>query len=119
MREEFIARIIAWNMQRYDQKFDHTLTFNLLQEEVKEFAEAEHSVDKLDALIDMTYIALGAMWKMGLSQEQIEDAIHVVCDSNASKTATWTPIHIKANIDKGKSFIPPEPRLQEILDECK
>jgi predicted HAD superfamily Cof-like phosphohydrolase len=112
-----IRRIIYWNAARYKQEYSPKLTNSLLDEELEELRVAKTDVDILDALIDITYVAIGAMWKLGLNSEQIEAAINVVCDSNDSKTAKATASHIKANIDKGEGFIRPEPRLQEILDE--
>jgi predicted HAD superfamily Cof-like phosphohydrolase len=112
-----INRITYWNSLRYKQEYDNRLTYKLLDEEVEELHQAKTDVDKLDALVDILYVAVGGMWKLGLSPEQIEAAINVVCDSNDSKTAKATASHIKANIDKGEGFIRPEPRLQEILDE--
>ena len=114
-----INRICKWNAARYAQEDAPDLLVNLLEEELDEYGVAyvdNVEVDQLDALVDIIYIAIGGMWKMGLSAEQIEAAIHIVCDSNDSKSAKKTPSHIKANIDKGAEFIPPEPRLQEILD---
>lgn len=113
----FIRRIIAWNKARYKQKFNHALTHALLAEEVSELLRAEHQVDVLDALVDVTYVAIGAMYKLGLTDQQIVDAIHAVCDANDTKSITKTPSHIKANTTKGPDFVPPEARLQEILDE--
>ena len=114
--KEIIERVIHWNSERYDQEFDHRLTRNLLKEEVLEFEEAIKDVDRLDALVDTIYVALGAMWKLGLSSTQIEAAILVVCDANDTKTAVKTASHIKASIEKGAGFIAPETRLQEVLD---
>ena len=114
--KEIIERVIHWNSARYDQEFDHKLTRNLLTEEVLEFEESTKDVDRLDALVDTIYVALGAMWKLGLSSTQIEAAILVVCDANDTKTASKTASHIKASIDKGAGFIAPETRLQEVLD---
>jgi predicted HAD superfamily Cof-like phosphohydrolase len=112
-----VCRIVAWNKQRYEQKHCEALTYRLLDEEVNEFLLSGRAVDELDALVDIVYVAIGAMWKMGLNEQQIERAIHVVCDSNASKSVTKTDHTIKANMSKGPDFIEPEPRLQEILDE--
>lgn len=112
----FVKRIVSWNSARYEQEYDHTLTCDLMHEEFQELCASTADVDKLDALVDITYVAIGAMWKLGLSDEQIRQAIHAVCDSNDSKSVTKTASHVKANIDKGKDFIRPEPRLQEILD---
>ena len=115
----FIRRICNWNWHRYNQEYNHKLTFDLLQEEVIELCDAKEDVDRLDALVDIVYIAVGAMWKLGLSHDDIERAILVVCDSNDTKTVKRTLSHIKANINKGEGFIPPEPRLREILDEAR
>jgi len=111
-----ISRIINWNKARYPQKFVKNLQMQLLVEEVEEFIYANKEIDELDALIDIVYVAIGAMWKLGLSAGEITKAIHIVCDSNDSKVVVQTAPHIKANIAKGPEFIPPEPRLQEILD---
>ena len=118
MTNEFITRVIAWNSQRYNQEYSHDLTVDLLYEEIGELYESTEDVDKLDALVDIVYVVVGAMWKLGLTEAQIVQAIHVVCDSNASKRIdNNTPSHIKANLDKGPNFITPEPKLQEILNE--
>lgn len=53
---------------------------------------------------------------MGLTDDEIARCYEVVCDSNDSKTIVKTASDVKANINKGEFFIPPEPRLQEILD---
>jgi len=112
-----VQRIIDWNSARYNQDYNHALTIALLSEELTELRGAGSDVDVLDALIDGVYIAIGAMWKLGLNEEQIIAAIHVVCDSNDSKSVAKTIASVKANVDKGPNFTAPEPRLQEILDE--
>lgn len=77
-----IERVIHWNSERYDQEFDHRLTRNLLREETLEFEAAVKEVDRLDALVDTIYVAIGAMWKLGLNDKQIQAAILAVCDAN-------------------------------------
>jgi predicted HAD superfamily Cof-like phosphohydrolase len=115
--KQIINRVVSWNAQRYEQEFDRLLTKNLLKEEILEFEEASQEVDQLDALVDTIYVAIGAMWKLGLNETQIQDAIFAVCDANDTKTASKTPSHIKASIDKGTGFTPPEVSLQRILNE--
>jgi len=112
-----VRRIVNWNHARYDQILNIALTNELLKEEVHEFNIATTPVDTLDALVDIVYVAIGAMWKMGLSPGSIHDAIHAVCDANDTKSVTKTHSAVKANVDKGPRFIPPEADLQEILDE--
>ena len=112
-----IKRIISWNNQRYPQVYCHNLQAALLEEEVREFEEAVLSSDRLDALADIVYVAIGAMWKLGLDHDGILRAMHIVCDSNDSKSATRTAPNVKANKDKGSEFIPPEPALRALLKE--
>lgn len=113
----FIERICKWNNARYRQEYNYDLTLSLLKEEITELFDSAKEVDTLDALVDIIYVSIGAMWKLGLSSEQISEAIYTVCDSNDTKSIVKTPSHIKTNINKGEDFIPPEKRLQEILNE--
>ena len=116
-RKGFISRVIEWNNARYEPILNIALTNELLKEEVREFNEATTLVDTLDALVDIIYVATGAMAKMDLNEFQIYKAIHAVCDANATKVVKKTHHAVKANVDKGAGFVPPEAALQEILDE--
>jgi len=170
-------RVAGWNAARYDQEYNHELTIKLLKEELTEYIEAGTPVDELDAFCDLTYLAMGGLWKMGLeldadtaihalkaveatmnngivfhpmsllgvvlneahfdplaalyktlgitqymmlsmgfNQTQCEGAMHIVCDSNDTKPAKKTASDVKANVDKGSTFVAPEPRLQKLLD---
>lgn len=170
-------RVAAWNAARYDQEYNHELTIKLLKEELTEYIEAGTPVDELDAFCDLTYLAMGGLWKMdveldartaihaleaveatmhngivfhpmsllgivlseahfdplaalyktlgitqymmlkmGFNQSQCEAAMNIVCDSNDTKPAKKTASDVKANIDKGSTFVAPEPRLQKLLD---
>lgn len=182
-----IQRVIDWNALRYDQVYDKALQYELLSEEIEELNDAPTFIDRIDALCDIYFVAIGAMWKLGinpeeylanentfkinqfviksgrdasltvdivelkselaemqeassvhylafclsriiryvivimyklgLTMEQIEKSILIVCDSNDTKTVKKTPSHIKANVDKGVGFIPPESALKELLGE--
>ena len=59
----------------------------------------------------------GRMIDMGLSVEQCNIALNIVCDSNDSKSVRMTAPGVKANIDKGTGFVAPEPRLKELLEQ--
>jgi hypothetical protein len=62
-------RVISWNQKRYPQEYNHSLTLALLKEEFQEWLEAPTEVDKLDALCDIVYVALGALWKADVDEE--------------------------------------------------
>jgi len=179
-------KVINWNSLRYARDYNHELSVDLLKEELQEYFDADTDVDRLDALCDVVYVALGVIWKLdvaneaivnseskahnavirmlnntdsfepveissmvlsrfsntkvvsshihniqmlitlsfaqanynGLTSEEFVEALLVVCDSNDSKSIKKTDSHIKANAgDKGAYFVPPEPRLQAIIDK--
>jgi len=169
---EITQRIADWNAKRYEREYSHSLTVDLLREEYEEWITAVEDVDKLDALCDLIFVAIGAIWKLGdepaatevlgpppkyhgyaigmmidileneldveplgllaaiadlavyeminglhLDDEQVERAILTVCDSNDTKSIVKTDSNVKANLDKGPYFRPPEAKLQEILCE--
>lgn len=182
--QTIFKRVSEWNAKRYDQEYDHKLTIALLREEYREWCEAKTDVERLDAICDVIYVAMGALWKsklelsvehmqyaimnldrlidvevehpmylmgtylddaeftdqqgnelwlyyvlavanfqameMGLAMEELIAALTVVCDSNDSKSVKKTASDVKANDgDKGVYFVPPEPRLQAILDNLQ
>lgn len=180
-----LQRVGAWNAARYEQEHSLPLTVSLLREEQREFLEAKTPVDRLDALCDLIFVSIGALWKlnvqaedldnaqtqavqvvqnqldcnelypamynstyidvlefdddypmemslqliitssltemsgMGLDQDQCIKALLIVCDSNDTKSISPTKASVKANVDKGPYFIPPEPRLTKLLEEAR
>ena len=78
-----IERVINWNSARYEQIFNLELTSKLLQEELDEFLVATTEVDQLDALMDIAYVAIGAMWKLGCDAEEIAE--HICYESIQNK----------------------------------
>ena len=93
-------RVTNWNSKRYDRKYDHNLSVNLLTEELQEYFDATTLVDQLDALCDMTYVAIGILWKI--------DADNNTLDFNAEEshnqvarlltTNTLDPIYLVASV---------------------
>ncbi len=69
-------RVIVWNKARYDQEYDPVLAMNLLLEETQELFTAQTDIDKLDAVGDITFVAIGVFWKLGLSHEEIKAIFH-------------------------------------------
>lgn len=71
-------KVIDWNAKRYDQVFDYELATNLLLEEIEELYQAPSVVDKLDAIGDIIFVAIGVMWKLGFTEEQIYNSFYSV-----------------------------------------
>lgn len=72
-------------------------------------------VDFLDALCDIEFILHGSKCKMGLSPQQDIKSIETVLTANLQKLSAGQDEHGKQK--KPADFIPPEERLQQILDE--
>lgn len=69
-------RVIAWNMQRYNQEFDYQLAVKLILEETEELYSAITVIDKLDAIGDIAFVAIGVFWKLGLTDEFIRAMLY-------------------------------------------
>ena len=161
--------ICNWNAQRYDQKFCAELTDKLLAEEASELYSAMQSkdeVEQVDALADIFYIAIGALWKHKNSQDEILttldiylntrdicadlnvlqgllmpltraaqaagaslarlidkyderfalNVISAVCKSNNTKKVEKVEANVKANLDKGKNYVPPTNDIKMYLN---
>lgn len=68
-----IQEVIYWNQQRYAQEFDAILTDNLLIEEIEELYAAEGDpIEIMDAVGDILFVSIGVLWKLGLTEEQIQ-----------------------------------------------
>lgn len=73
-------RVSLWNSLRYDRIFSSRLALSLLHEEYKEWLVAKTDADKLDALCDIVYVAMGVVWKLDVEDEDFDAAM-----ANATK----------------------------------
>ena len=69
--KNFITSVCNWNSLRYDQIENKPLNIALLTEEFLEFINKNDTIDLIDALVDMMYINIGAIYKMGYSADEI------------------------------------------------
>lgn len=77
-----VEQCIKWNAKRYDRVYNNDLTTSLLLEENAELQNSETLVDILDACGDITFVVVGALWKLGFTQKEIENLIlHKQLDS--------------------------------------
>lgn len=98
--EKVIKRVNRWNAARYEQEYNHELSMSLLLEELTEWFEAESDVDKLDALCDEIYVALGVLWKLQVSPEANQQAAEEATEDLTALFATQTimPGYLMASI---------------------
>lgn len=69
-------RVIEWNKARYDQVFDAPLAVRLLLEETDELFSAPSKIDMLDAVGDITFVAVGVFWKLGFDDQTVNLIMH-------------------------------------------
>lgn len=112
---QLLERTIKWNTDRGNtpDTLDWNLEQSMLQEELDELNDATTEVDKLDALLDIIFVATGSLSKLGLSAEQIVDATEIVVSANEAKGSKKDS---NGKIIKNNNFVPPEPELQLILE---
>ena len=76
------------------------------------------NVDRLDKACDAIIFAIGSMAKLGLSPEQMRQALDIVAKANLAKLSN-IKIDSSGKLLKDSNFIGPEERLQKILNERK
>ena len=109
-----ILRTIQWNTTRGNTPatLDLDLEVNMLKEELQEFIDATTEVDRFDALLDLKFVLLGTLGKMGLTPDLIIDGYEAVLLANESKSSTK---NAEGKITKPDDFVGPEATLQKIL----
>lgn len=126
---EFVKAVVTFNQQvlGIEQRSpvgmalsEEDITIRCLHEEVSELEEAFESdsvVDQIDALVDLVYFAFGAMYKIGLTPEQIHACCMAVHEANITKKRGTNAKRDTGAADavKPEGWVPPEDRLQAII----
>ena len=118
---EQIERTIKWNTVRGNtpDTLDYQLEIDMLQEELNEFKLAVEQDDKVamfDALLDLDFVRIGALGKMGIDPYTQVDGYEAVLKANESKSSTKNSI---GKITKPDDFVGPESELRLLLDSYK
>lgn len=113
-----IKRTIAWNEVRGNSTdtLDWNLEIDMLQEEINELklaVEKSSNVDIFDALLDLKFVLIGSLGKMGLSHEDVINGYEFVLQKNETKSKTKDS---NGKITKPIGFVGPEKDLQKILE---
>ena len=75
-------------------------------------------VDRLDKACDSVVYAIGSMAKLGLSAQEITQALNIVMDKNLEKLKN-KKYDAEGKLLKDPSFVGPEAQLQLLLDKRK
>lgn len=94
---------------------------NHLIEEVTEFLDASlngDTVKAVDGIIDLMYLGLGTLYKMGLTVGQVEACMEAVHEANMLKrrgTMTRGTSTSSEDAVKPEGWVGPEQKIKEIL----
>lgn len=190
-----VDKCIEWNAARYDQLLDIDLASKLLAEEINETFATNDTIEVLDGVGDIVFVAIGVLWKAGIDQDVINEifgydttapntplgpfnlanvpltrwlnvssyattdlvsevdtveqamavtmamnsltialvrlteygfqhkfyeVVDAICDSNNTKALPSSKVDpsVKANVDKGQSFVPPTAALLAIKNSA-
>lgn len=85
-------RVAEWNAKRYDRVYNFELARSLLLEEIDELQSAVTVTDKLDAIGDIVFVAIGVLWKMGFDKKQLMEIfyLHNIRQITAHDAYAWT-----------------------------
>ena len=113
-----IKRTIEWNEVRGNSTdtLDWNLEIDMLQEELSELklaVEKSSNVDIFDALLDLKFVLIGSLGKMGLSYKDVINGYEFVLQKNETKSKTKDS---SGKITKPIGFVGPEKDLQKILE---
>ena len=113
-----IKRTIEWNEVRGNSTdtLDWNLEIDMLQEELSELklaVEKSSNVDIFDALLDLKFVLIGSLGKMGLSYKDVINGYEFVLQKNETKSKTKDS---NGKITKPIGFVGPEKDLQKILE---
>ena len=115
-----IERTIEWNIIRGNTPgtLNYQLEIDMLQEELDEFKLAVSQGDRVamfDALLDLDFVRIGTLGKMGISPLIQVEGYEAVLQANESKSSTK---NAAGKITKPADWeqYAPETKLQELLD---
>ena len=116
-----IERTIEWNIIRGNTPgtLNYQLEIDMLQEELDEFKLAVSQGDRVamfDALLDLDFVRIGTLGKMGISPLIQVEGYEAVLQANESKSSTK---NAAGKIAKPADFVGPEVELQLLLDKRK
>lgn len=126
---QFIEAVVQFNQQilGIEQRTpvgmtgkEEDITIKCLIEEVHELRDAQEVcsvVDQVDALVDLIYFAVGALYKVGLTPQQINECCMAVHAANMSKKRGTNAKRDTGAADavKPSDWVPPETRLEQII----
>jgi hypothetical protein len=146
---EQINRVVDWNKERNGFELNSDLEVDMLREEVVEYFDAEEYVDRVDAVCDIIFVAIGtiskATYAFHMASEELLSPVDFVLTDFVGRTqaegidlellvpliSECLSVVIEANEQKGtekdengkvkkpEGFVPPEETIAKIIESYK
>lgn len=81
------------------------------------FCKDASNIDRLDKHLDAIVYSVGSIYKLGLSPQQLEQALNIVMQANMKKLGAPKDAEGKQLKPEGWEQFAPEPKLQALLDK--
>lgn len=137
-----LKEVYEFNKEKNGFKYDEALEIKMYKEEVKEFFDANTTSERLDALVDCSYVRMGTMCKLAYNGKGVHDlpydksveslmvsilveelgqhmfdkvirlAEDIVCNANAGKPN----VLIDGKVSKDKNTIDATKQIEEMLE---
>jgi hypothetical protein len=101
----------------YLNEYERERQYVMMLEELEEFVGAKTAVEQIDALLDLIYVALGAVCEMGINPDPLFRIIH---EANMNKVQDKPLQDKNGKVQKPEGWQDPTQALQEeILRQCE
>jgi hypothetical protein len=102
----------------YLNEYERERQYVMMLEELEEFVGAKTAVEQIDALLDLIYVALGAVCEMGINPDPLFRIIH---EANMQKVQGGRPLQDEnGKVQKPEGWQDPTQALrEEILRQCE
>ena len=125
MVQEFNREVLGVEVDSYADMTpnEEDLLIVQMKEEISEFITAcsdDDVVDKVDALIDSIYFAMGGLYRIGVTNEAFEKIFAVIHTANMTKKkgrVATRPGHSAPDAVKPEGWVPPEVQISVILSQ--
>jgi hypothetical protein len=102
----------------YLNEYERERQYVMMLEELEEFVASKTAVEQIDALLDLIYVALGAVCEMGINPDPLFRIIH---EANMQKVQGGRPLQDEnGKVQKPEGWQDPTQALrEEILRQCE
>ena len=117
-QNELLLRIMDWNEERGNTKYNPKLEYDMLKEELTEYLSGiieGDIVEQADAIGDLIFVATGSLFKLVHNDPaKVLKIIDIITTANQQKTGEKDA---NGKVIKPKGFVEPQKQIHKLLEE--